>query len=42
MKTLIRNLLFFILFFLSGLVNAQDLEEFKDTNLLRNGQWMGQ
>ena len=30
------------MFSLSGLVNAQDLEDFKDTNLLRNGQWMGQ
>jgi hypothetical protein len=40
--TLFKNLLFFHLIFFVVLVNAQDLEEFKDTNLLRNVQWTGQ
>ena len=40
--TLLKRLTFFCIFGFLSLASAQDLEEFKDTNLLINGQWKGQ
>ena len=40
--TILKHCLIFCFLFFTILANAQDVEEFKDTNLLRNGLWTGQ
>lgn len=41
-KTLLKHFFIFCFLFFTILANAQDVEEFKDTNLLINGLWTGQ